>query len=121
MVKKGAYKLMWLEGVDTLLYNLDDDPLELNNLSGNTEYKDIQSELEAILFDNFDPETLYKEIEADQRRRLFIHKTTAGEPTYVNIVRLDDGERYIRNAGAADTKAKARLPYVAPVQPDKSI
>jgi len=39
----------------------------------------------------------------------------------VNIVRLDDGERYIRNAGAADTKAKARLPYVAPVQPDKSI
>lgn len=121
MVKKGAYKLMWLEGVDTLLYNLDDDPLERNNLSGNTEYKDIQSELEAILFDNFDPETLYKEIEADQRRRLFIHKTTAGEPTYVNIVRLDDGERYIRNAGAADTKAKARLPYVAPVQPDKSI
>ena len=39
----------------------------------------------------------------------------------VSLVSLDDANRYIRNAGAADTKARARLPYVAPAKPDKRL
>lgn len=119
MVKKGKWKLMWLEGRDTLLYDVEADPLELTNLSGAPEVKEIEAELMDILFDGWDPEVLYSEIRATQTRRLTIHQVTGGEPSYVNLVRLDDNARYIRNAGAADTKAKARLPYVAPAQPDK--
>jgi choline-sulfatase len=119
MVKKGKWKLMWLEGRDTLLYDVEADPLELTNLSGTPEMKEIEAELMDILFDDWDPEALYSEIRATQTRRLTIHQVTGGEPSYVNLVRLDDNARYIRNAGAADTKAKARLPYVAPAQPDK--
>jgi len=37
----------------------------------------------------------------------------------VNIVRQDDASRYIRNASAAETKARARLPYVTPAKPDR--
>ena len=73
-----------------------------------------------IAMDGWDPQAYYDEIAVSQQRRLMIHKVTNGDPTYVNIVRSDDDLRYIRNAGAADTKARARLPYVAPAQPDKS-
>lgn len=120
MVKKGNWKLMWLEGQDTLLYDVKADPKELNNLAGQPAYAAIEAELSEILFDGWDPDALRTEIRASQERRLAIHRVTGGEPTYVTKVRLDDDQRYIRNAGAADTKARARLPYVAPVQPDKA-
>ena len=109
---------MWLEGVDVRFYNTVDDPNEINDLSSSEEHIAVISELDTLLFDGFDPEVLGATIAADQRRRLFIHKTTDGDPTYVNIVRLDDKDRYIRNAGATDTKARARLPYVETAKPD---
>ena len=119
MVKKGAWKYMYLEGVDTLLYNLEDDPNEINNLAGNAEHAEIENELAAIALNNWDPEQLRTDIRKSQERRLQIHKITEGEPTYVIKVREDDDVRYVRNAGAADTKARARLPYVAPAKADK--
>ena len=116
MVKKGPWKYMDLEGIDICLYNVSEDPKELNNLAGIG--LEIETELEAICHENWDRESLYDIIEQDQKRRLLVHKTTNGSPTYVNIVRHDDADRYIRNAGAADTKARARLPYVAPAKPN---
>lgn len=118
MVKKGCWKLMWLEGKDLLLYDLSSDPLEMTNLVGQPEVAEVEKELISILFDDWDPDQLYPVIRASQQRRLAIHRLTGGEPSYVNIVRSDDNIRYIRNAGAADTKAKARLPYVEPAKPD---
>lgn len=119
MVKKGPWKYMYLEGVDELLYNIDEDPREVDNQVDNPDCADIVAELQAIALDNWNPAELRIKIRKDQERRLLIHKATGGEPTWVNIVRTNDNERYIRNAGAADTKAKARLPYVPPAQPDK--
>lgn len=118
MVKKGKWKLMWLEGQDTLLFDTQSDPNETSNVSGKESCAEIEAELTKILFDGWNPEELYDQIRASQKRRLAIHHITGGEPTYVNTVRHDDGQRFIRNSGAADTKARARLPYVAPVQPD---
>lgn len=118
MVKKGAWKYMYLEGVDTLLYNIDKDPEELNNLSGQTDYAEIEAELAAIAMDSWDPDYWRQVISHSQQQRLKIHHVTGGDPSYVIKVRHDDDQRYIRNAGAADTKARARLPYVAPAKPD---
>ncbi|KIC11613.1 hypothetical protein RA19_06150 [Leisingera sp. ANG-M1] len=118
MVRKGPWKLMWLEGVDTLLYNIEEDPNEVSNRADDPACAKIRAELEAILFDGWDPEALRETIRASQVRRLAIHQVTGGDPTYVHSIRLDDDTRYIRNAGAADTKARARLPYVAPAKPD---
>ena len=119
MVKKGPWKYMYLEGVEELLYNLESDPLELDNKINDPESADTGVELREIAMDCWDPEQLHETIKLDQRRRLLIHKATGGEPTWVNVIRHDDNERYIRNAGAADTKALARFPYVEPVKQDK--
>jgi len=121
MVKKGDYKYMYLEGVDTLLFNLKSDPNELNNLSGLPEHADIENELRTIAMSDWDPDHLRAIIELSQKRRLKIHQVTEGEPTYVIEVRKDDGQRYVRNAGAADTKARARLPFVESAKPDKVV
>ncbi|MEG9862220.1 MAG: choline-sulfatase [Parvularculales bacterium] len=118
MVRKGNWKLMWLEGKDQLLYNLDADPNEQHNLIGSSDSAQIETELSEILFDRWDPDALYHQISDSQKRRLLIHAATGGDPTYVHLVRHDDDSRYIRNAGAAETKARARFPYVAPATPD---
>jgi len=118
MVKKGAWKYMYLEGVDTLLYNLSDDPNELNNLSGSADAEEIERELHDIAMRDWDPEYWRRVIAHSQQQRLKIHYITKGDPTYVHKIRDDDHLRYIRNAGAADTKARARLPWVTPAKPD---
>jgi len=120
MVKKGAWKYMYLEGVDELLYDVMADPKELNNRVNDSECAAKLAEIRTLALDGWDPASLRETIAEDQQRRLFVHRATHGEPTWVNIVRSDDNDRYIRNAGAADTKAKARLPYVEPAKPDKS-
>ncbi len=120
MVKKGTWKYMYLEGADELLYNLLEDPNELTNLIDEPQHAERIAELRRIALGGWDPDRLRVEIRRDQEQRLLVHKSTGGQPTWVNIVRLDDNERYIRNAGAADTKAMARLPYVPPAQPDNA-
>ena len=119
MVKRGSMKYMDLEGSDTLLFDLDQDPHELNNLIDDPAHADSATELQAICEGGWNRQEMHATIAADQRRRLKVHQATGGEPTYVNIVREDDARRYIRNGSAADTKAQARLPYVTPAKPDK--
>ena len=118
MVKKGNWKYMALEGVDTLLYNLEDDPDELNNLAGQGDSEKMEAELSTIAFNQWDLKYWYEVVAQNQQQRLKIHRVTGGDPSYVIKVRDDDDQRYIRNAGAAETKARARLPYVAPAKPD---
>ncbi|MBT6122497.1 MAG: choline-sulfatase [Candidatus Puniceispirillum sp.] len=118
MVKRGSLKYMDLEGVDTVLYDLANDPNELNNLINHPDYQGAAAELKQLCEADWDRAEMYDTIAADQKQRLKVHHSTNGEPSYVNIVRSDDANRYIRNAGAADTKARARLPYVPPAQPD---
>ena len=118
MVKQGDWKYMYLEGVDELLYCTADDPNEVRNLIDDPAHAGQAASMREIAMSGWNPEELRSEIAADQERRLTVHRSTGGDPTWVNIVRTDDDNRYIRNAGAADTKAKARLPYVAPAKPD---
>jgi len=119
MIRKGPWKLMDLEGEDTLLYHIPDDPTEVANLADDKAHAATRTSLEAELSALWDRDAMYDEIHASQKRRLAIHKVTGGDPTYVHEVRYDDANRYVRNASAADTKAKARLPRVTEPQPDK--
>jgi choline-sulfatase len=107
-----------LEGEDFLLFDLNKDPLELENLHDDPDYTARAKELATICEGDWNRKAMYNTIFEDQRRRLRVHQATKGDQTYVNIVRYNDGDRYIRNDGAADTKARARLPYVPPAKPD---
>jgi len=118
MVLRERIKYLYLEGVDECLYDLDRDPLELENRVEDPDYRSQLEALRAIAFDNWDPGALHARILADQQRRLLIQRVTGGEPTYVYALSDEDQRKYVRNAGAADTKARARFPYVEPSAPD---
>jgi len=119
MVKKANLKYMDLEGEESLLFDLKTDPHELKNLIAEPDYAESAAELASICEADWSRKEMYETIYTNQRRRLKVHQATGGDQTYVNIVRLNDGQRYIRNDSAADTKARARLPYVEGAKPDK--
>ncbi len=117
MALRQGLKYMNLEGDEELLYDLRTDPLELENRIDDEQYQDQISELREIAHDSWDSGELRLQIEQNQAQRLYIHRVTGGSPSYVYALSDDDQHKYVRNAGAADTKALARFPYVKPALP----
>ncbi len=119
MVRRDDIKFIYTHGHPDLMYDLKNDPLELNNLIGNPEFADIENQLRDEIFKDWDPELINAACIQSQKDRLFIQKTTGGTPNYAFKFRPDDGERFIRNDSAVGTKAKARYPFVEPTPFDK--
>lgn len=119
MIRRGAYKYVYIHGQAALLYRLDADPGELRNLSGAPEYAAIERELRAALLHGWDPEKITADVLLSQQRRLFIQQVTAAknEPLdWSYTARAGDQQRYVRGAKASEKKARRRFPYVAPAK-----
>ncbi|MBF2760190.1 MAG: choline-sulfatase [Ectothiorhodospiraceae bacterium AqS1] len=114
MVRIKDYKLIYTHGHKELMYDLRVDPLELDDLADRPEYLETRNRLGARLLADWDPEEIHARCIQSQRERLFIQKTTKGNPDWAFRFRPDDGERFIRNDSAVGTKAKARYPFVEP-------
>lgn len=112
MVKRGDVKYIYTHGYPVIMYDLGNDPNELTNVAGNSAYAEIRKELELICLRDWDPETLNKEIRRSQKMRVFINEKLQGEPTWAYKVLENDDVRYVRKAGAIQTKALARLPKI---------
>ena len=93
---------------------MKNDPQELNNFSGNYSFCEIETELKESLLTDRNPELIYDTCIQSQKERMFINKTTNGEPSWAFNFAYDDENRFIRNSSAVDTKAKARYPFVNP-------
>ena len=82
MVRKGRYKYISCPIDPPLLYDLEDDPLELENLAGNREYQGIEAEFEALVGARWSAVELRQRIVASQRARDFLYATlTSGKRT----------------------------------------
>ncbi|MEM8744687.1 MAG: sulfatase-like hydrolase/transferase, partial [Pseudomonadota bacterium] len=114
MVRRGNYKLIYTHGHPDLLYDLAADPDELTNLAEDDAHAEVHAELRDALFADWDPEDVNSRVLQSQADRLFIQSVTEGEPTWAFKLRPDDDRRYVRKAGAVQTKAKARYPFIAP-------
>ena len=114
MIRRDDCKYIYTHGHPDLMYDLARDPLELNNLVGDPEYAGQAQALRTELLDGWNPEAINTACLQSQKERMFIQKTTGGEPNWAFRFRPDDGERYIRNDSAVGTKAKARYPFIEP-------
>ena len=114
MIKKGDFKYIYTHGYPELLYNLAEDPDELHNLAGQAALSELQAGLHAELLEGWDPEDIARRAIATQKERFLIQKATQGDPTWGYDVRPQADNRYVRNAGAVQTKAKARYPFIEP-------
>lgn len=114
MIRRGPFKFIYTHGHPDLMYDLGNDPLELHNLIGEPAHAAAAAELRAEVLRGWDPDAIRDACIQSQQARLFIHRTTAGDPNWAYRYRPDDGARFIRNDSAVGVKAKARYPFVEP-------
>jgi choline-sulfatase len=72
MVRKGDWKYNYIHGHEPQLFNMKDDPKEWNNLAGSPDHADIESELNGLVLDEFDPDDIAAENLASIQRRAVI-------------------------------------------------
>jgi choline-sulfatase len=114
MLRRGRYKYMYTHGFPGMLYDLESDPHELSNLVDEPAFAAVAKQMLDGVLDGWDPEEVNARCLESQRRRRFVHGATGGVPYWAYEARPEDKDRFVRNAGAAPTKAKARFPYVEP-------
>lgn len=118
MVRRDQFKFVYTHGHEDMLFDMANDPLELNDLAGSAEHASLQQELRSEALSDWDPAVVNQEVLASQKKRLFVKEAMGGEPTWAFVAKPGDEHRFVRNAGAVQTKAKARFPYVDPVAPE---
>lgn len=119
MIREGRYKLHYIHGHDPLLYDMEADPDEINNLADDPSVSDVRERLESRLKQDYDPDEVDILVRESQRRRFVIANATKQRPMWDYIARPGDEARYVRNAKADDTKGRQRFPAVEPALPDK--
>jgi choline-sulfatase len=120
MVRKGALKYFYTHGFESQLFDLEKDPLELNNLSDDLAYQEQKKELRDLLFSGWDPDVINKRILQSQAERRVIWQAMSKSPGRLDNwsfrVGPRDSERFVRgsgeNGGTVAVKGRARFPYV---------
>ena len=123
ILRKGQYKYVYCEGDPGMLFDLQNDPMELRNLCLENEFSAIAMQLAREIEDRFEPARVKTEVLASQRRRLFLNASLfKGQHTSWDYqVHKDASKQYVRSSATTSTtatKAKARFPFVPTVPPD---
>ncbi len=74
MVRRGKYKYVRVSANDALLFDMDSDPHELDNLSGTQDHRDLEDDFRAYLTGRWNFDEIESDIRLDNRRRIFIQK-----------------------------------------------
>lgn len=125
MVRLDNFKYIYTHGHPAQLYNLDADPLELNNLSGDALLVDVEENLKSLTLRGWDPVILEAEILKSQAERKIVNDAAKKSRKYPNWsfeADRNDARRYVRGSGDQEgtvaVKGRARYPYVEPSKPD---
>jgi choline-sulfatase len=121
MLRHGRYKYIYTHRYPAQLYDLQIDPNELIDLSGQEGYREIERELQSRVLCNWDPEDVLARVLQSQKRRNVIKDMMQQSDRYPNwshLARPEDAKRYVRGSvkagGSMGTKARARFPQFAP-------
>jgi choline-sulfatase len=122
MVKRGAYKYIHCRTDAPQLFDLGDDPKELNNLAGQSSYAAIERAL-AETVGRWDAEEIATNVVQSQRQRLFTFRSLMqGQVTPWDFQpHRDASKQYTRNHETMDdADRRARIPYREVPTPDVS-
>ena len=111
MVRERQYKLTTTRTDPTLLFDLEADPMELNNVAEDPAFAEVRCELEQKVSANWDVKQLEIDILASQKKHLFVGKTlSTGSVVHWNHQPGNNADyKYVRTKPGID-KAAMRLP-----------
>ena len=123
MLRKDGFKYVYCEDDPGMLFDLENDPKELDNLCGRPEYAEIEKRMLDTVLDRWDPADIKERIVRSQKRRRFIQPVllTGKRSPWDHQPDSDASTEYVRSAKDTSTtltKGLARFPYVDPVPPD---
>jgi choline-sulfatase len=95
MARNGRYKLIWIHGHDTQLFDLEADPGEWRNLAG--ELSEVGEELRGLILSRFDPVQIAAAGAESVRRRDLVRRAMDRNGTRWDYTPVFDGtEQYVR-------------------------
>jgi len=119
MIRTGKWKFITCLTDPPQLFNLDEDPLEKNNLAKNEEFKKMIENYEREIAERCDVKRIKEEVLRSQRsRRMCWGALLVGKRAVWDFQTFfDTREEYMRNGGAIldDLEAIARYPPIVNV------
>ena len=99
MIRKGAYKFCYCPADPPQLYDLDLDPLELNNLAEHEDYSELLLSFMKHMAKQWDLEVFDTEVRRSQRCRQIVDKANreGRVSSWDYQPHIDASERYMRN------------------------
>ena len=74
MIRRGAFKYVYIHGYDSQLFDLEADPGEWHNLAGQPEYREVEAQLKARILEQFDPDAIDQAVTESVRKRTLIRR-----------------------------------------------
>jgi choline-sulfatase len=123
MVREDRFKYVIGEASPPQLFDLEADPLELDNLAGRAEHAEVECSFKAQVAARWDLAAMKRAVILSQRRRrLAFRALSEGRHTPWDFQPTTQAARqYARNLGLVlgDQERKARLPYSDEPPPDR--
>jgi choline-sulfatase len=119
MIRRERYKYIYSEPDPEQLFDLENDPNELNNLAGRREFQKLRRDFHTELLQHWDKEALHKQVlDSQHRRRLVYRALRSGRHTPWDFQPYQDAsQKYMRNhldLGALERTARYPSPEVPP-------
>jgi choline-sulfatase len=97
MVRVGRHKYIYVHGHGSQLFDLEEDPGEWHDLSGDPSLRDVEHALHALVLERFDPERIAADGRASVRRRELIRRAMARNGTRWDYSPVFDAtKQYVR-------------------------
>ena len=119
---EGRKKLVYTRTDPKMFFDMDADPLELDNLAEAPEHQDQINRMFTAMMERWDEEALEVRIRASQKKRMFVHDAMKHGrfPTWDFGPEYDPGKVYVRGGtepSTTATKQRGRFPYVPVTSP----
>jgi choline-sulfatase len=119
-IVEGPYKYIHCETDPPLLFNLQDDPLEVTNLAGAKEFEEIEARLSAKVQQTWDLETLKAKILVSQSRRRIVEEAHAEgiQPNWDYDVIAAGRDQYFRPSAENPSASNYNQDFDLRLRPD---